>query len=311
MASPMSKLTVERKIFFYRADIGKDKSGAPLSFDPMPVLDAVNELPFDSDARYEIEDDGNTLSLMGYSNNTTFPFAQFGRTRRSGLPQVEQSGQVSDLQIPNGSGLLEPIHVVFFPNNVVGSEYNHFGPRLSRFGSYLSQKCKSLLPDRVHFHPLLRGDAAEQLDRLGEIRVVDMSIYPSYEGIVRQADVSLADAFAAANRAFENPETVQLVLKLSKESRVPALAKYIPPFKRLLTQDLHQNSKRFLVRGKCADTDKVETIDLLKDYLVSVKSIIKMRGRGRALDTDDAVRAISEAYEEVYDYIATATGVSQ
>jgi hypothetical protein len=55
--------TLERKIHFYRTDIGVDRAGRPLVFDPAPALTAINALPFvdDPKGRYLVDDAGNAL----------------------------------------------------------------------------------------------------------------------------------------------------------------------------------------------------------------------------------------------------------
>ena len=52
--------TTQRKIYFYRTDVGCDPSGRPLPFDPTPALQQVQHLPYDINGRYL--DDGE-LSL--------------------------------------------------------------------------------------------------------------------------------------------------------------------------------------------------------------------------------------------------------
>lgn len=37
----MPRRTVRRDVYFFRADIGKDESGKPLSFDPTSALDKI------------------------------------------------------------------------------------------------------------------------------------------------------------------------------------------------------------------------------------------------------------------------------
>ena len=132
MVSGSAPETLERKVYFYRADIGTDEGGQRFSFDPSPALDAIDSLPFTNDAhgRYEFDADGNALSIRRHNTvpNVTL---QFGRVRRNGLPMLEQAGNISDLVLDADAGLLEAIHIVFFPNNIVGAEYNHFGPRVS------------------------------------------------------------------------------------------------------------------------------------------------------------------------------------
>ena len=183
--------TVERKIHFYRADVGDDEGGHPLSFDPQPAIDIIAKLPRtgDTPAWYEFESDGNALCLIPYSSSP-HPSVRFCRVRRTGLPQLEQAGNITDMNLSPDMGLLESIHVVFFPNNIVGAEYNHFGPRVSRLGSFLHEKSNKDVA-LAAFRPILRGDATEQLDRLTDLRVLDFSILPSYVEIVRQRNQSL------------------------------------------------------------------------------------------------------------------------
>ena len=303
--------TLERKIYFYRANIDHDESGRPLNFNPMPALKVINNLPFTNDAtgKYEFDIDGNALCLVDHTNNSN-PCIRFCRIRRTGLPQLEQAGRIRELNLGPDTGLLEAIHVVFFPDNIVGSEYNHFGPRLSRLGSYLHEKSDRAVP-RATFRHLLRGDAAQQLDRLTEIRLLDMSIHPAFADIVRQADRSLADALDANSRVLDDPETVQIVIKPKKQSRISALDKLKSLFMQLQSQNgFLQNVDRFQLRGKCVDTDSVETIDLLKDQLITTKSIVRLSQRSRALDPNSAFQSIHEAYKELHNDLSLATDIS-
>ena len=303
--------TVERKIYFFRADIGSDESGQPLPFDPALALDAIENLPFSNDdvGRYEFTSDGNALCLLDHRGRPN-RFVRFCRVRRTGLPQLEQAGQITDLDLASDMGLLETIHVVFFRDNIVGAEYNHFGPRLSRLGTYLHEKSNNAVC-KATFHPLLRGDAAEQLDRLDEIRLLDFSIRPAYAEALRQIDLSLGDALAANARILSNPKTVQVVIKPERESWRATLNRLLPPIRRLLRQrELLLNTERLQLRGRCRDTYRVETVDLLKDQMISTKTIVRLNERGRALDPSSAFQAICEAYEDQGDRLQTATGVS-
>lgn len=122
----------ERKIHFYRAHIGTDEGGRPIPFDPHPALNHIHRLPFRAQGRYFADgDDAITCWVDGPNPRRRFRIAH---VRRSGLPLVEQAGSLSDLQIPADSGLVEAIHVVVFPDNIVGSDSNFYGPRMTRAG---------------------------------------------------------------------------------------------------------------------------------------------------------------------------------
>ena len=303
--------TLERKIYFYRADIGADEGGQPLAFDPVPALDEIDSLPFTNDAhgRYEFDADGNALSVRKHNTvpNVTL---QFGRVRRNGLPQLEQAGNISDLVLDADAGLLEAIHVVFFPDNIVGAEYNHFGPRVSRLGSFLYDKSGKAVP-RAIFSAILRGDAAKQLDRLSDLRVLELSVLPSYIDVVRQSHVSLADALAANGRVLENPKVLQVILKPQREASTGFLSNMIGGLKELVSNgNVREGADRLQVHGKCEDTDRVETIDLLKDQLISTRAIVRMNPRSRALVPAAAFQAIQEAYRDLHDELTAAASVS-
>lgn len=304
--------TLERKIYFYRADIGTDEGGRPLTFDPTPALDAIYSLPFTDDAhgRYEFDTDGNALSVRRYhsSSNVTL---QFGRVRRNGLPQLEQAGNISDLVLAADEGLLEATHIVFFSDNIVGAEYNHFGPRVSRLGSFLHEKSDGAVP-RAIFRPILRGDAAKQLDRLSDLRVLDLSVMPSYVDVVRQSHVSLADALAANGRVLESPKVLQVILKPEREASTGFLANMTGGLRELVSNgNVHGGADRLQVRGRCKDTNRVETIDLLKDQLISTKAIVRMNQRSRALVPSAAFQAIRDAYQDLQDELESSPSVSQ
>ncbi len=311
MVSLVRPGTLERKIYFYQADIGVDEGGALLAYDPMPALNAIAALPFTNDdsGRYEFDSEGNAVCAIVHSTGQN-PSLRFCRIRRTGLPQLENAGTITDLDLGVSTGLLEAIHVVFFPNNIVGAEYNHYGPRMSRLGNYFYTKSNHVVPDAA-FRPLLRGDAVEQMSRLNEIRELSFNIRPSHIEAMSRTDNSLAEAFRAPFRVLEYPETLHLHLKPIANERRSLLDRLVSPIKELMsTPSIRDGVEKLEVRGKCSDSERVETLDLLKDQLISTVQIVRMNERSRALDTNAAFNAIYEAYEDSFDLIQSAASVS-
>ena len=317
MSPPKSVDTVERKIHFFRADAGVNDGGVPFPFDPCPALDVIQRLPFtdDEDGRYQFDEDGNAVCIVEYWTTAETHSVRFCRVRRSGLPQLERAGSITDLDLTADTGLLETVHLVFFPEAatggaIVGAEYNHFGPRISRLGHYLHDRSDGAVPYAT-FSPLLRGDAARQLDRLVEIRLLDISIRSAFRHVLEQRDRSLSDACEAMASVVDDPETLQIVMKPQPQARRSTLEKLLDPLRGLLNQDdARQGLVRLQARGRCDDTGRVETLDLLKDHLISTKRIMRLNPRGRALSPDSAFLAIREAYAELEDSIQSAAGIS-
>ncbi|MGO4129220.1 hypothetical protein AB4Z01_32820 [Inquilinus sp. YAF38] len=303
--------TLERKIHFYRANIGADGRGQPLIFDPTPALTAIGGMPFadGQSGRYLVDEDGNALCVWPTTSDVaTMRFCQI---RRTGLPQLEQAGTVSDLNIATDAGLLEPVHVVFFSDNIVGADFNFYGPRLSRLGFYLRVKSGNIIP-LATFEPLLRLDVAEQLDHLTELRLLDLKIRASYSETIRQADTSLGDAFAANARVLDgDAEEIRLVLQPAKDGRREALRRLLSPLKALLRgRELRENVARFQVKGKHDESNKVETIDLLRDQLIARKQVMRIGERSRAINPDSAFAAIRAAHDELAGELRQAVSLS-
>lgn len=201
--------------------------------------------------------------------------------------------------------------MVFFPNNIVGAEYNHYGPRMSRLGNYFHTKSNRVVPHAA-FRPLLRGDAAEQMNRLNEIRELTFNILPSYVDEVGRIDDSLADAFKATSRILENLQTMRVYLKPISNERRTLLDRLVSPIREFIsTPSIREGIEKLEIKGECSDSGRVETLDLLKDQLISTVQIVRMNARSRALDTDAAFRAINEAYRDSFDLIQSAASVSE
>lgn len=301
------KNAVERKIYFYRVDAGLDEAGRPLPFDPDPALRHITGLPFSEDGRYLVEADNNATCCWVDSTGPSQRL-RWGEIRRSGLPQVEQLGSLSDLAIPANSGLVEVTHVVFFPHNIVGCDFNFHGPRVSRLGFYLGAKAGGKCP-WVTFEPLLRQDVLEQLNRLGDVRLLELKIRASYAATVAEANRDLGAAFEAAARAGD-AEELEIVLRPRRYSRGTISDRILNFARRLAPRaDARTEASKFKVAGLNTETRRVEVVDLLRDQLIVQKQIIRQSKRGRALKSDSAYEAIETAYEELGDQLEKAAGL--
>ncbi|WP_210160587.1 hypothetical protein [Methylocella silvestris] len=282
-----------------------------MTFDPASALAKINALPFvdGNGGRYLVDDDGN--AICAFSGGTgALPSMRFCQIRRTGLPQLEQAGSVSDLNIADNAGLLEPVHIVFFADNIVGADFNFYGPRLSRLGHYLRIKSENIVP-LATFYPLLRNDVAEQLNHFTELRLFDLKVKATYVQAMREADASLGAAFAANARVLDGDcDEIQLILKPSKETRRSALQGF-RRFAGALVHGAHfrENTERFQIKGKNVDTNKVDVIDLLRDQLIAHKQVLRLGKKSRAVDAESAFSAILEAHDELGAELRQAAGI--
>jgi hypothetical protein len=289
---------VERKIYFYRADIGVAESGESLAFDPRPALNAVLNLIATQDWYYE-EGDGNALCLLPAGERDAYPVARFCRVRRVGLPQLEQAGRVEDMNLAEDQGLLESVHVVFLPDNVIGAEYNHYGPRVSRLGQYLHVKSAGGV-ERASINPIIRKTVADQLDQLVDLHSLEINIVPSTAEIVRQAHQPLGNALRALAGISGSPGSIHLIYRPTSNTESSFLTSMIAPLK-FLTENINflGGAKKLKIEGRRPGAKKLELFDLLKHEITSQREMILLNPRGRALDSEAAFSTIIDAYKEL------------
>lgn len=301
--------TAERRIHFFRAVLPYSNGGPPPTLDIAPVLRHVDTLPCAIDQRYWLQTDGNVLCAWIDECKPT-AHMRLAMIRRTGLPLLEEAGSLSPLLIADTAGLYEPIHVCFFPNNLVGVEYNAYGPRSSRISAYLYRIAPTVCPS-FELEPLIRRDVMEQLRRLQRLRVMDLKIRASYAQLVAEADADLGAAFDAARR-FSETDIVHLEFRPEPYQRRRWLGGRALPAVLDLAQraDLRENALAFMVEGLDRESQSVETIDILKGHLVSTKRIVRLDARSRALDPEATYTAIEEAYQDMLPDLETAASAT-
>jgi hypothetical protein len=290
--------SVERKIHFFRAHVGVTDAGKPKPFKVAPVLKYLNGLRYRDGERYTDVGEGNVLGAWVDSGSTPYRM-RLATVRRTSLPMVEEGGNLSGLSLTTTQGLYEPIHICFFPNNIVGIEFNFYGPRPSRLSSYLAVAASGVCPE-VGFEPLLRQDVTEQLDRLDRLKVFDLAVRTSWIGTIRRANQNLGAAFQAAANVGQS-QIVHIMLEPDAYQRRAWLNQRMAGIARRVASaaGLRENAAKFVVRGRNQETDAIDEVDVLRDQLISSKRIFRMDQRSRVLDDASAYTAIEEAHAEL------------
>ena len=301
---------IMRRIFFYRASIGLQPNGRPKPFHAATALAQIRSLPFSNGAtsgRYWSDNEGNDLCC--WPENHPHPTrATFGKVRRTGLPQVESAGLISNLPISPTSGLLDQTHVVFFPDNIVGAEFNFHGPRATRFAQYLRIKAPMVCPT-LTFEPLLQRNVSERLANLKSITAFHLKVRASYAQAMAEANQDLGSAFAAA-ASVGGADEIELILKPKRRSGGNISNRLIQFAQQLVNRgDVREGAFKFTLDGTLNDGNH-DTVDVLSDYLIAQKKILVMNGSSRALDADAVYAAILDAYGDLREDLERAAGVS-
>jgi len=300
-----SRLTLERKIHFYRTEPITDLDGSPEEFDARAALRQIGELSFEEGDRYLNVEDGQAIACWPEQGSGP-PRLRLGTVRRSALPQIERVGRLRQLRVPAGSGLLEAVHVVFFPRGIVGVDFNFYGPRLSRLAEYFARKG---MGGHVEFAPLLRQDVAEQLEDLRDIRMLRLRARVGLAPAMSRASRSLSDAFEAAQRVGQ-VDDVELVIRSRPRSRRSLGDRVFNGVKRLArTPQVREEASKFIVRGLSEESGRVQEIDVLRDHFIAVRRIVRLNVRSRALDPTSAFEEIIAAHQELRSELEAASSI--
>ena len=281
-----------RRVYFYRGFFEKDSSESDLE----SIFNHVNSLPFTNDGRYLKLDGGNLRSM--YVEHSELPFKGIlGTVRKAGLPLLEEMGSTSPLDIPDTAGLYEPMHFMIFPRNVIGFEYNFYGPRINGLKEYLPKKAPNLI-DKVELTPLMRTDIQELISKMGEIKLFRIGIHRNMGDHLRIINDNVHDAF---KKLKENDfsEVIEISLRPEKYSRKSIRIPFIDRLPQFLSEAKDDVDTAIIRAENTSNENKVDTFDLLQQYLLTTKSVSKIDDSHRSVNSESMFTAISDAYDEL------------
>jgi len=291
--------TVNRSIHFYK--INFENGGAKLKPDQISkVFSTIDKMSFDETGRYLPLGDGNMRSI--YVDSANFPIkARVGTIRRTGLPDIEERGKISPLNIAPNAGLFEPTHFMIFDNNVAAFEYNFYGPRPGSLKYYIPKKLVGI--DKVDLMALFKPDTLDILNKIGEIKLFELRVHRNMGQLLKNLHESLYDCFSSLKKA-SNSQTLTIILANEKHSRKPIRLKFRERlYEWLQIPGVREGVESIQIKGRNMETDQIEWVDLLQQFLIAEKRVIKQKDGYRAVDSEDMYRAIEQAYNELKDDI--------
>lgn len=291
-----------RRIYFYRVDVGlNEDTGERYPFDESR-LDAISGLNFADGSAYLEE--GQRVTCGWLDRGQPSARLRVADIRRQDLPLLELGGALQPLSIDQDAGLAEQIHVAFYENSIAGSEFNFYGPRMSRVARYLSDRA-GMSP--ISFDYLIRQNIVDQLDQLRDIRLFQLRIAPSHLDEIARLDESVAEMFRSA-LALGDPGRVEVILRPVPYSREP-LSERVRDALRALAgrRETLEAADVFKTAGRGED-GRLRNLDLLKDELVVQRDIERLGDGSRALNPDSVYRAIDSAYDELRGELENAAG---
>lgn len=292
----MSNNSIFRKIFFFRLICEKDDKDADL----VKIFEYINKLPFNEHGRYLKFPSGDLLSMFVDSTKKPIKF-RIGTIRKRGLPVIEKKGITNPLILAADEGLLEPVHVMIFDKNVIGFEFNFYGPRIGVLKNYLPQKTIDLI-DNIDIRAMIRRDILQMLSRVGEIKVFSMSFQRDMDEYLKELDKNLIDAVKEIKKGTDAPY-IDIVLKHEPYSRKGIKISFLKDKNRvarwLSKPEVKEGLNKFKIKCKDIQTQNTVEFDLLQQYLLSKKFIEAKDDKHNVVDTESAYNAIISSYLEL------------
>lgn len=295
---PRDPNVAERKIYFHKAVASSGEDGDV--FDRDEAVRRIAALARTADFYLAEGAPDEEQSLCAVVDRDQPPHRiRFYRVRRRLLPETEASGNFEELVLDEQRGLAESIHVVLFDDEIVGSEYNHYGPRVATFARFLRERCAI----DVVLRPLVRANVIDDILAMEDIRLFRVKVAPSAVSAVRARVHGLGGAFDAAE-LFSAGNYMDLRLASSRDDQQ-------------FTERVKGFFRRFREAGAAIELDAaqvygsnrdgiLETLDLLHDRIVLTREIARAAPRSRALDQDDAYRAVEAGHAEISDELGEA-----
>lgn len=297
--------TLTRSIRFYRFYAGVDAAGKPLPVDLTAIFKKIQKL---APSRRYMKVEDKKLSCV-IDNLKTPCQLRFGLIRTTDLPLVEKLGRLSPLAIPARAGLFDAIHIVLFKDNVVGFDFNYFGPRINKFLDYLTDKANALCPKELTLEPLINPKVVSQLVKMKKIKMFDLRIHKSYLAQIAEVDESLSSALKAAQK-LGNPEVIELRMQVNTRSQSKLKTSLLRVVKRIARRpDYDQIFSKLLVKGFDEALQQNVDIDLLNEKIETDRPVAKINVKSRELKPEAAYTAIRDAYEEKKSIIKKAASV--
>ncbi len=296
----MASSVVKRNISFWRLKCEKNGNDV----DVLDIFKYINDLPFDENGRYlGISGD---RSLVMFVDSLKKPIKlRMGTIRKSDLPLIEKNGLTNPLSLDEGEGLMEPVHLMIFDKNIIGFEFNWYGPRIGVLPNYLLQRTIDLI-DNAEIYPLIRKDVLKMLSKVGELKVFSIKFQRDMAEHFKELNNSLKDFFNVIKKTTDAP-TIDITLKHEPYSRnginVSFLNNKNLVAKWLKNPEVKDNVHKFWIKCKDKETHKTIEFDLIKEYLVSKKFIQTKDDKHKAVDTDSAYGAIIDSYLELKEDI--------
>lgn len=279
---------VDKKISFYKLVL--EQNGKPI--DPIVVFSKIKSLNIKKGERYLRIKDGKFYSMMFSDEEKDLHFPMkiiFGLRKKKDLPCLEEGGETEPLDIAD-KALFEPTHIMLFNNNILGVEFNYQGPKSSGLKTYLLKMAREHV-DYVDVIQLVKPDFLDTLHSIGDIKLFNLYVHKNFGELFKQASPSIYHSLKSLNKIGDTQE-IGVHLRSSKHIKGYDWKKIFNVFK---NEDVSAINKAEL-KAINTETNKLEPINLLDQYIISHKEVVKQDDKYKRVDSEQMFNAIKSSF---------------
>jgi hypothetical protein len=302
--------TLERKIRFYQVTWAKndgDKIVKDGDFFESILNKCIQYTSDDVDYELFLEKYASPLSRKEINKT----FWKLSKVRNSDYPLKYKYSERKNLplELMSDEGLSEPVHFIIFDGEIIGSEYNHQGPRTNTsitriVNTYLKGNPTEGI-HRLEIKPIFRKDVYDYINKFREIKGVTIKIATNYAKLLQnEGELSFRDLFSAANLVDDMYLTVGFTTGRGKSKQFSDLETLINGIKKISSRgDLEGNVKALKIEGTLKGHHEPQEFDLLDELLMTESRVAKIDEKTRAVDSIEMYKELLNTYDLLEDDI--------
>lgn len=220
--------------------------------------------------------------------------------RRDAFPEIEKDGNLSNIDLEEGSGIAEITHFVFFyTKKVIGMEFNYHGSKSKGLGDYLMEKLHPYITF-FEMEPVITKEWCNLLMK-DELPLTMLSIRATSDALysLEQLHKGMKSAIKAG-LDFGDVEDVEIVLRRKPRTKKSFGSKIFNWPRFFGCRDA--KTKKIPGINSCKvsfkDEDSYRTVNLIEEQLCVSADVELETGKSRTINPYSAYRAIEVAFEE-------------
>lgn len=220
--------------------------------------------------------------------------------RRDAFPEIEKDGNLSSIDLEDGSGIAEITHFVFFyTKRIIGMEFNFLGSKSKGLGDYLIEKLHPYITF-VEMQPVVTKEWCNLLMK-EELPLTMLSIRATKDALysLEQLHQGMKSAIDAG-LSFGDVEDVEIILRRKPHTKKTFASKFFNWGHFFACRDARTKKIPGINGCKLSfkDEKSYRTVNLIEEHLCVSADVELETGKSKTINPYSAYQAIEVAFEE-------------